>query len=110
MILKKHLHIPLVKQQKMDGYGRYRLEIGLVQDICTHLNLQLMKKHKNNTINVTREKFDVGLETDRVIRYKPGYYGDYWIGIVLQSDCQVDLSNLLKQLVFKLLYNRYKSL
>ena len=42
---------PLVKQQKMDGYGRYRLEIDLVQDICIHLNLQLMKKHKNNMIN-----------------------------------------------------------
>ena len=27
-----------------------------------------------------REKFNVGLETDRIIRYKPGYYEDYWIG------------------------------
>jgi len=27
-----------------------------------------------------REKFDVGLETDRIIRYKPGYYEDYWVG------------------------------
>ena len=27
-----------------------------------------------------REKFNVGLETDRIIRYKPGYYEDYWMG------------------------------
>lgn len=27
-----------------------------------------------------REKFNVELETDRIIRYKPGYYEDYWIG------------------------------
>ena len=27
-----------------------------------------------------REKFNVALETDRIIRYKPGYYEDYWIG------------------------------
>ena len=30
--------------------------------------------------NWLREKFNVELETDRIIRYKPGYYEDYWIG------------------------------
>ena len=27
-----------------------------------------------------REKFNVELQTDRIIKYKPGYYEDYWIG------------------------------
>ena len=26
------------------------------------------------------EKFGVSLETDRIIKYNPGYYDDYWIG------------------------------
>jgi tryptophan halogenase len=26
------------------------------------------------------QNFGVGLETDRIIKYKPGYYKDYWIG------------------------------
>ena len=50
---------------------------------------------------MVREKFDVGLETDRIIRYKPATTRIIGLVIVLQSDCQVDLLNHLKQLVFK---------
>jgi len=27
-----------------------------------------------------RKKYNVGLDTDRIIKYNPGYYTDYWIG------------------------------
>ena len=52
----------------------------MVQDICIHLNLPTDEEAQEQYDKWLREKFNVGLETDRIIRYKPGYYEDYWMG------------------------------